>query len=110
MPCAGSVCVLSWSLGVPTCIRPIVVGKLFPGHYPPPLALVTFLLPLPNRPLSPEKGGLIKTSHLGLSALKSVTLCTIQVRISVICGLLQEGPSPMKGDKRSAQRYELSHF
>lgn len=45
---------------------------LFPWRHPPPLALPLFLPPLPQRPLSLE-GRLVKPSHLGLRAPKSLT-------------------------------------
>lgn len=61
------------------------IWKMFPWSHPPPLAL---LLPHYHRSLSLEGSSVIQTSHLGLSATKSLTLSTLSsccVSVLVIC-------------------------
>lgn len=49
----------------------------------PSPALEFFFLPLPRVALSPEGTDLVKTSHLGLSAPESLTLCTAALTFCV---------------------------
>lgn len=57
------------------CVSVNCVYKMpFSQNHPLPLALTIFLRPLLHRSLSLYGRGLIETSHLGLGALKSLTL------------------------------------
>lgn len=49
----------------------------FPWSHLSPLALFIFLSPLLQSSLSPEEKCLMKTSHLGLSVPKSLSLCEL---------------------------------
>lgn len=66
----GRSCVCCQCLRESMSISPAVLGRkmLFPWCHLPPLAITIFSSSLLQESLSPEGRGLIKTSHLGLSA------------------------------------------
>ena len=68
-----------FTVSVSSCVcQPCCVCKtMFPWHHPSPQALTILPPPLPHRCLSLEGRGLTRTSHLGLSPLKSLTLCSV---------------------------------
>lgn len=71
--CVEPVCIATVSVNLyvhPCCC---VWRTLFPWR-PSPLALTLSLAPLPHTSLSPGAGGLMKVSHLRLSAAKPPTL------------------------------------
>lgn len=79
------LCMLPYYLWAHLYTVPFHICKmLFPWSHPPSLILTIFPLPFPCRSLSLEGQGLIKTSHLGLSAPEPVTLCTLSIQ-SLCC-------------------------
>lgn len=69
-------CVLSQSLCVHVC-QSSSICKTFSWSHPSPLTPIIFLPPLPHRSLSFGNRGLLKISHLGLSAPKTFNVCTL---------------------------------
>lgn len=75
--CTGLMCSITISVSLHMYQFCYVWKVVFPWHHPPSIALIIFLPPLCHRSLTLEGRGLIKTSHLGLSAPNSLTLCTL---------------------------------
>lgn len=70
------LCVLPQSLGLYVYHSCCVYKTQFPWSLPLPMALTIFLSLLPHSSLSHRREGLMKTFGVGLSALKTLTLCT----------------------------------
>ena len=69
----------------------LVLKTLLSQNHPSPLSLTVFLSSIVHRPLSLEGRSLLKIPHSGLSAPKSLTLCTLySVGLCVNSHLLQE--------------------
>lgn len=97
-----ALCILPQSEWVHMCIHPTVSGRVLSVSYIPS---GSYNLPTysSQSPQSPEGRGVMKTSHLGLSAPKSFTLHTAKLWISV----LVQGQISWK--KQTAKAYSERH-
>lgn len=86
-PSAETLCILPWFLSYYISQSCSVYKTLSPWCHLFPLTLTIFLPPLPNNCPGSEEKGLVKTPILGLSVLKSITLYTVQLWVSLIVTL-----------------------
>lgn len=93
----ASPCVLPQFLRVPMCVSPIVPRAWIFGVFYPNQFLQS-LPPVLQSSLNPEGRDLMLTSHLGLSFLRSLTLCTLSSLGLCMCShLLLGGNFPDDG-------------